>query len=218
MGTRTKRGDRGSRLAKHTAASIGNELRDARLAAGLAQAAVAVAAGMSQSTVSRVERGEIGRATVDQLSRVAAVLGLTLSLKLYPSGTPVRDAGQLALIGRFGARLAGALRLRREVALPIQGDLRAWDAKIDGPDGSCAVEAEVHLRDAQALAMKIALKLRDDPATDRVILLVARSSHNRAVLREHREALRAEFPLDGPVILASLRRGEVPKASGILVL
>jgi hypothetical protein len=80
------------------------------------------------------------------------------------------------------------------------------------------MEAEVHLCDVQALARRIALKLRDDPGVDRVILLVARSAHNRAVLREHREALRAEFPLDGAAILAQLRRGELPRGSGILVL
>jgi hypothetical protein len=53
---------------------------------------------------------------------------------------------------------------------------------------------------------------------DRVILLVARITHNRAVLHEHREPLRSQLPLDGAAVLAHLRRGEVPPTSGILVL
>jgi len=64
----------------------------------------------------------------------------------------------------------------------------------------------------------MALKLRDDPTLDRVILLVTRSTRNRGVLQEHREAFRAEFPLDGAAILAHLRRGQAPPASGILML
>jgi transcriptional regulator with XRE-family HTH domain len=218
MATRETRAARGRRQARAITVSIGGELREARIAAGLSQRAAARSASLSAAQVSRLERGKILRPTVDQLSRIAVVLGLTLSLKLYPAGTPVRDAGQLALLARLIARIAAPLRVRREVPLPAPDDPRAWDAKIDGPGRSCAVEAEVHLRDTQATARRIALKLRDDPSVDLVILLVARSAHNRAVLQEHREALRAEFPLDGAQILAHLRRGEVPPASGVLML
>ena len=218
MPTKTTRGDRGALLARRASAAIGQELRDARIAAGLSQAAVGTAGRMSQSQVSRLERGEVQHATVDQLARMAAVLGQVLSLKLYPAGEPMRDAGQLALLARLATRLADPLRMRREVPLPIPGDRRAWDARIDGRGEACAVEAEVHLHDAQELARRIALKVRDDPSLRRVILVVARSAHNRAVLREHREALRAEFPLDGTTVLGHLRRGEVPPASGIVML
>lgn len=218
MTTRMTRASRGTEAAKRACTAAGRELRDARIAEGLSQRAVAVLAGIAASQVGRIERGEQRHPTVDQLSRIAVVLGLALSLKLYPQGSPARDAGQLALLGRLIARLAGPLRHRREVPLPIPGDLRAWDATIDGPGRSCAVEAEVRLHDMQELARRIALKLRDDPTVGGVILLVARSAHNRGVLREHREALREAFPLDGAAILAALRRGEVPPASGILVL
>ncbi len=218
MPTKVTRATRGSLLARQATTSLGRELRDARLAAGLSQRTAARAAGISGAQLSRLERGIIAKPTVDQLARIAVVLGLVLSLKLYPSGSAVRDAGQLALLTRLAARLAGTLRLRREVPLPVAGDQRAWDARVEGRGAACAVEAEVHLHDAQELARRVALKLRDDPSVDRVILLVARSAHNRAVLREHREALRTLFPLDGAAILAHLRRGEVPPTSGVLML
>ncbi len=218
MTTRETRAARGRRLARQGAGAIGRDLHDGRVAAGLSQRAVARWSGVSAGQVSRLERGVAANPTVDQISRVAVVLGLVLSLKLYPSGTPVRDAGQLALLARLAARLPRSLRLLREVPLPVPDDLRAWDARVEGRGLACAVEAEVHLHDVQDTSRRIALKLRDDPASACVILLVGRSAHNRAVLRAHREALRAQFPLDGAAILAHLRRGEVPPASGILVL
>ena len=218
MTTKSSRAARGSQVARTITTAIGRELRDARIGAGLSQASVASTAGIAASQLGRIERGEQRHPTVDQLSRIAVVLGLVLSVKLYPSGAAVRDAGQLALIGRLAAHLAGGLRLRREVPLPIQGDQRAWDGKIEGNGRASSVEAEVHLHDTQELARRIALNLRDDPTVDLVLLLVARSAHNRRVLREHREALRGQFPLDGAAVLAALRRGELPSASGILML
>ena len=41
----------------------------------------------------RIERGQIGTLPLDVSCRVARALGLTLSMKLYPAGSPVRDAG-----------------------------------------------------------------------------------------------------------------------------
>lgn len=218
MPTKVTRAAEGALLARRAASNVGRELRDARLAAGLAQRTVGRAAGMSGAQVGRIERSVIAKPTVDQLARVAVVLGMALSVRLFPVGDAIRDAGQLALLARLSARLPDGLRLRREVPLPIRDDRRAWDGRIEGRGPPCAVEAEVHLLDAQALTRRVALKLRDDPAVDRVILLVARSAHNRRVLHEHREAWRADFPLDGASILACLRRGDVPPASGILML
>ena len=53
---------------------------------------------------------------------------------------------------------------------------------------------------------------------ERVILVVADTAHNRAMLDVHREDLRSSFPLDGRQLLPILRSGRAPEASGILVL
>ena len=69
-------------------------------------------------------------------------------------------------------------------------DQRAWDAVIttvaqagDGRPRRCliGVEAETRLRDLQALQRRLALKRRDG-GVDRVILLVADTRSNRAIL------------------------------------
>ena len=47
---------------------------------------------------------------------------------------------------------------------------------------------------------------------------VSDTAHNRAVLAEHREALRASFPLDTRAVMRALEAGRTPEASGIVVL
>jgi hypothetical protein len=57
-----------------------------------------------------------------------------------------------------------------------------------------------------------------DSGVDRLILLVWATRANRATLREIRESLRAEMPLDSRQILAALRAGRDPGQDGILLL
>ncbi|MFF5451899.1 helix-turn-helix domain-containing protein [Streptomyces sp. NPDC012950] len=58
---------------------IGDNLREARRAAGLTQEQVALAAGIERPTYVRIERGQAS-ARVDTLIRIAAVLGVDLSV------------------------------------------------------------------------------------------------------------------------------------------
>jgi transcriptional regulator with XRE-family HTH domain len=192
------------------------ELREARLAAGLSQLAVGNAARMSYSEVSRIERARLPGVSVDQFCRLFAVVGLDFSARSYPFGLPLRDAAQVALLARFEALLHPSLRLRREVPLPNDSDLRAWDAVIYGAGPAVAVEAETRLRDVQALLRRIELKKRDGDVA-RLILLVADTRTNRRIVRET-EALFGEFPIGSRSILAALRRGRDPGGSGIVIL
>jgi hypothetical protein len=106
---------------------------------------------------------------------------------------------------------------RTEVALPIPGDLRAWDALAPLSSKRVAFEAETHLSDLQAQTRRWELKIRDG-RVDIVILVVADTAHNRRVLRLYRESLRALFPLDRRAVLKSLRAGNAPAANGIVLL
>jgi hypothetical protein len=69
----------------------------------------------------------------------------------------------------------------------------------------------------QALERRLALKGRDG-GVDVLILIVADTAHNRAVLERERETLRALLPLDGRDIRRSLRQRRLPHASGLIVL
>ena len=154
---------------------------------------------------------------IDQACRVASVVGLRLSLKAYPDGDPLRDAGQLALLARLRDRLPPGARWQTEVPMTISGDRRAWDAVIALGGRRAGCEAEVRLFDLQALERRLALKLRDG-GVDLLLLVVADTIRNRDVLRAHRDHLRALLPLDSRDVLASLRSGELPRESGLVLL
>ena len=84
-------------------------------------------------------------------------------------------------------------------------------------DRNVAVEVETRPRDIQAVERRCALKARDGKV-EIVVLVVADTAANRAMLTAHREDLRAMFPLDGRELLPALRAGRAPTASEILVL
>jgi len=218
MTTRERPGDQGALDAGRLVATAGREVRDARRALGMSQAAAARRAGMSDSQLGRIERGELERPTFEQVCRVGRAVGLEPSFTFYRSPLEVRDKAQLALLDRFERLLGPPLMMRREVPLPIAGDQRAWDGRIINGAKAASIEGESRLADAQATSRRIGLKQRDDPDAGVVILVVNRTAHNRRVLGAHREALRLQFPLDGAAIARELRRGRVPLLSGIIMV
>jgi transcriptional regulator with XRE-family HTH domain len=218
MATRERPGDRGAADARRLTLEHGREIRAARRRAGISQATTGRRAGLSATQLSRLERNDHGEPTVEQLCRAARAVGLKPSFRLYPDESQVHDAPQLALLARLEAVLAAPLRLRREVGLPMAGDLRAWDGRLFDGDRTASIEGEARLDDVQAVSRRVALKERDDPDAGVIILLVNRTARNRRVLAIHREALRGQFPLDGAAILLALRQGKVPAASGIVLL
>jgi transcriptional regulator with XRE-family HTH domain len=217
MPTRTTRLDNALAVTRLVRSELGREIRTARMSAGASQLAASSRVGISHSQFGRIERGELGELTVDQLSRACAAVGLRLLVRALPDADPALDAGQLALLGRFRGLLPPGTRFRTEVPLPLPGDRRCWDGVAMLEGGDTAVEAESRLRDIQALDRRCALKRRDG-GIELVILLVADTAHNRAMLDVHREDLRSSFPLDGRRLLPVLRSGRAPQASGIVVL
>lgn len=154
--------------------------------------------------------------TIDAVARLATILGHELSASLHPDGDPVRDKGHLALLQRFRSRLGSMVRWRSEVPIPIEGDRRSADAVIDGEGLEAIVEAETHLDDIQALERGIAGKQRDLGVV-RVILLVADTRHNRAVVAQVPE-LRLRFPVTTRACLAALARGRDPGGDALVLL
>jgi len=217
MPTRTRIVDRGTAAARRQRQDIGRELGQAREGRGLSARAVGRALGCSHGKVVRVERGESPDVSLLTLNQLAAIVGLDLSVRLYPGGNPLRDAGHVRLLERLRARLHTSLGWAIEVPLPQTGDLRAWDALIRGAGWRQAVEAETSPHDAQALARRLELKRRDGDV-DGLVLLLPDTRRSRAFLREARDVLRPGLPLDSEAILAALARGNNPGGSGIVVL
>ena len=217
MVTRDRRADRGRRESRRRLALIGDELREARLAAGLSQRRVAELVGLSHSEISRVELAQSDRVPYETLAVIGAALGLDISIRAFPTGEPIRDAAQVGLLARFRSRLDPGLRWRTEVPIGLPGDRRAWDAEIGGSNWRAAVDAETRLRDVQAVTRRVVMKARDDQA-DVVVLLVAATRHNRHLVRLAADDLAAAFPVPGRSILAALANGNRPPGSGVVLL
>lgn len=221
MPSRERAFDRGSRLARRILTTIGEELRTARLMSGLTLEQVGRSAGMSYTTVGRIERAQHRAVTIVQLARLGAVVGLDVWLRAYPGPDPVRDAAQLRLLERFRARLHPALTLRTEVPLPFAGDGRAWDgmvaAFIDGSGEQLPAEIESRIHDVQAQMRRIQMKLRDS-GLGSAIVVVADTRLNRDALRAAETVLADMFPVPPRRALAALAAGRHPGGSALVFL
>jgi transcriptional regulator with XRE-family HTH domain len=206
VSTRIGRLDRGSSRAQAILRDSGNQIRIARQSSGLSMREAAEAVGMSRASFGRVERAQMANVSVRSLCLAAASVGLEFSGRTYLAGEPVRDKGHLRLLARFRERLPSGAPWATEVPLPIPGDLRTLDARTTLARRVVGIEAEVRLGDLQAIERRLLLKKRD-ARLDVLVLLVADTRHNRAVLRDHREDLRASFPLDARQILLAVSRG-----------
>lgn len=197
-------------------AELGRELREARLSAGLRQVDVARAAGISPSWVSRIERGLAADVSFRLLSILLAIVGLDLSARAYPGGDPLRDEGHRRMRARVRSLLPGDAPWQTEVPVAGRGDLRAWDAMTRLWGLRVAIEIELRPSDLQALERRLALKLRDGNA-HRLVLVIADTRRNRALLRLAAEDLSGVFRLQGSAAKAALRSPNDPGCN-LLVL
>lgn len=217
MASRERTIDLAAERARAVLSRLPAEARSARLTAGLGQVDLAAALGISRSQYSRIERGLSPDLSLEMAIRWFTVLGYDLAIRPYPTGDPIRDAAQVALLERLHERCHRSIRWATEVPFPIAGDLRAWDATAVLPTVRIGVEAETRLRDLQAQERRLALKQRDGQM-DRVILLVLDSRANRDVIRQHADWASERFPVPGPRALELLGAAVDPGGDALILL
>lgn len=196
---------------------LGRELRRARVEHGLSQESVGRAVGLSDTEVSRIERGLIRTVSVIQVSRLLGVVGLELAARAYPMGSPIRDSPQLQLLGRLRGEISAQIAWRGEVPIGRVGDLRAWDAVLHVAGERIGVEAETRLVDFQSVQRRIALKCRDSGVL-KAILLLSATRTNRAAARAFESSIRDSFPIVGRDALEALRECRAPAGSALILL
>jgi hypothetical protein len=101
--------------------------------------------------------------------------------------------------------------------MPMYGDQRAWDLLGEVEGARVGVAGETRLRDTEALVRREKAKMRDSNV-DRLILLLWATRANRETLREIRELIRPDLPLDTREVMSALRAGRDPGASGIVLI
>lgn len=193
---------------------VTERLRLARRAAGISQASVGRVIGVSQKQVSRIELAVVP-VDVVRLSAMAAVVGLDLSVTVYPGGVPLRDAAHARLFGRLKELLPARFRWAAELPIPIPRDQRAIDAMIVQPRIAVGFELETRLLAAETVCRRAMLKQRDARLAG-MVLVLADTVANRRAVRAASSTLRGTFPLDARQVLAELRAGRLPRGNGIV--
>jgi transcriptional regulator with XRE-family HTH domain len=217
VATRQRAVDVGTARGRALIIDAGREVRAARRDHDLSMRVVGAAIGMSEAQISRIERGLVDGVALLDLARLNAVVGLDLSVRSYPGGSPIRDGAQVRLIEDLCAVLHPSIGWSTEVPLPRHGDPRAWDLVMRGADWRGAVEAETGPRDSQALLRRLAIKQRDGEM-DSVVLLLRPTVQTRRFLQEAGGSIRSAFPIDGAAALERLRRGDPPGGNAVIVL
>jgi transcriptional regulator with XRE-family HTH domain len=212
---------------------IGRSLWVLRRRHRLRQTDVAIAAGVSQSTVSEIERGHLAGVTLDVLRRVFAAVDAGFASTVVWRGAGLDrllDADHAALVGLAGERLR---HLGWEVVLEASYSVYGERGSIDVLAGSAehravvVEEVKTSLASVEATLRKLDEKARlvreslcqerfgwDPRSVGRVLVLPDSTSARRAVARAAR-TLDIALPMRGAAVRAWLREPQGDHA-GIL--
>jgi transcriptional regulator with XRE-family HTH domain len=209
---------------------FGTAMRQIRIRRRLRQADVARLAGVSQPTLSRIERGHLASLTLDSVRRVAAVLDVRVDLiARWRAGDldrllNARHAQFHELVARRFAGMPGWVQ-QPEVSFAIYADRGVIDilAFHAASDTVLVIELKTDIADVNELVGTVDRKRRVAVGVAREIgwpvgassrvavwVIVADSATNRRRIAAHRAMLRAAFPADGRTVGGWLLRPERP--------
>lgn len=217
MATRERPADRGTEIGRRAVRDLAQEFRAARRDRGLSLRDVAAAAGISATAVWRFEHELSPAIGVVIVARLLAIVGLDLSARAYPGGSPLRDAGHARVIHAFRGLLHRSLGWATEVPFPRPGDQRAWDGVVRGADWRHGVECETAPRDGQALGRMLEIKRRDG-GVDGVLLVVPDTRRVREFLVAADVVLGPHFTVPGRRALELLAAGVYPGGSSVIIV
>lgn len=213
---------------------LGLVFRAVRITLGLRQEDVARSAGVSQSSVSRVERGHFATLPFSVVRAVAGVLEIRLDLVPSWRGgnlervTNARHSALHEVLARRVA-LAPGWESAAEVSYSIYGERGVMDRLgfHAGRQMLAVFEIKPDLSDPAGLVGQVDRyrRLAPEVAVDRgwkagpvsCWALVADTDTNRRRLAAHRALLRSAFPADGRV-LAEWLRDPVDRVDGLAFL
>lgn len=193
-------------------ARFGSAIRAVRQKRGWRQADVAARAGVSPSTISRLERGHPGSFSLDTIRAVSGALDIRVDLVArWRAGDldrllNARHSALHDLVARWFGDQLPAWVLAPEVSFNVYGergviDLVAWHP---GRRALLVIELKTDVVDVNELLGTLDRKrrlareaVRDrgwEPTTVSIWVIVAASRTNRARIAAHRSVLRAAVP------------------------
>jgi transcriptional regulator with XRE-family HTH domain len=210
--------------------AIGDGLRIVRRRFGLRQADVALSAGVSRTTVARLERGDLATVRIGTARQIASTLGARLEVTLRWRGAELprlANRGHAAMHENLARPLdaAPAWISAPEVSYSIWGERGVIDRPCWHPASGTVlvVEIKTELADLEDLlaAMDRRRRLAPAIAAERgwmpvhavaAWIVVADTRTNRRRLAEHRALLRSAYPDDGRSMRLWLGRPTRPLA------
>jgi transcriptional regulator with XRE-family HTH domain len=205
---------------RYVVRQLAKDLRDARLDRGISQRALAAAAGVDHSTLSRIEAGLI-EPSLETLTLIATALGLEPSIKLFAAtgprihdkvSAPVTDALLAIRHPRWAPRLEVAVTrpARGVIDLVLSEQLDVVAAEIQGQ--LRRVEEQLRRAGEKADSLPSAREWPWTIGQPRISrLLVLRStSETRRLVRSLPELFRAAFPVPEAEAFAALTRDQLP--------
>ena len=206
---RTTLGREAARANLEQLVRLGTDTRAARLRRHLTQARLGARVGLSQSAISRAERGLGGGLTLDAWQRIGSALGVPLKVTLQrdPRQEP-SDAGHLGiqeLVLRatrpHGYRglvelRTGATDTGRSIDVALVHDPRRRLVIVEcwntiGDIGAAARSSDRKLDEAEALA---ALRWPDQECTVGLVWVVRATERNRELFARYPEVFASRFP------------------------
>ena len=196
---------------------IGRSIRVVRVRRRIRQSDLAALVDLSQTTISRIERGRLEGITVGSLERVLTELGIRTRMDMWWEGAEL----DRLLGGRHSAMHDAVARLFEglpgwatspEVTFSIAGergiiDILAWHAESQS---LLVIELKTELVDVQEtvgtlhrkqrLAVRIAQERGWRPASVSTWLVIADGRTNRRRVHAHRAMLRTALPVDGRTV------------------
>ena len=211
---------------------VGAAIRAVRRRRGLRQSDLARVAGVSPSTVSRIERGHLASCTFLTADRVVSTLDIRLDLvPRWRGGELDRllNAGHSAMHELIARRLSAVpgWRFAPEASFSVYGergviDVLAWH---EVRRALLVVELKTAIVDVQDLLAtmdrrrRLAVRIGKERgwatngATTSAWVVIADTRTNRARLAAHSAVLRAAFPSDGRTIHGWLADPRAPLAA-----
>jgi transcriptional regulator with XRE-family HTH domain len=189
----------GDRQLRRTCIRFGEEIREIRLRAGVSQAALARAVGVSRSVVCRMEQGDPD-VSARIRARAVSALGGDFRIAVYPGGAPlIHDAAHAALVEAVLRQLDPSWHPTVEAAVPGPGR-RSTDLRLDRDDEIVLMEVETHVRALEAVIREGAAKraaVAEGARAGRrinIVLVLPPTRHHLALVRDHPGIVAAAFP------------------------
>jgi len=200
----------GDRQLRRTSARFAEEFRGIRLRAGVSQAAVARAIGVTRSVICRMERGDPG-VSPQVRARAASVLGADFRMAIYPEAAPlIHDAAHARMVEAILTLRSGAWRATVEAPVPGPGR-RSTDIRLDHGPRIVLIEVESRVHAFEAIIRECADKRAAVAAVAggqrqvHVVLALPRTRHRQTLMTTHPEITAAAFPASNAALSRALR-------------